>query len=119
LRQEAAQYGLGFDAVNSNTFQDQADQALSYRHGSLANARADIRAQAVAHNIECIEIGKALGAPALTVWIGDGTNFAGQQSLGGMFERYLSRWSRSMPRCPPDWACSSSTRCTSRRSIRR
>ena len=67
LRQEAAQYGLGFDAVNSNTFQDQADQALSYRYGSLANAKADIRAQAVAHNIECIEIGKALGAPALTV----------------------------------------------------
>ena len=55
----------------------------------MANARSDIRAQAVAHNIECIEIGKALGAPALTVWIGDGTNFAGQQSLGGMFETYL------------------------------
>lgn len=90
LRQEAAQYGLGFDAVNSNTFQDQVDQGLSYRYGSLANARSDIRAQAVAHNIECIEIGKALGAPALTVWIGDGTNFAGQQSLGRMFENYLS-----------------------------
>lgn len=90
LRQEAAQYGLGFDAVNSNTFQDQADQALSYRYGSLANAKEDIRAQAVAHNLECVEIGKALGAPALTVWIGDGTNFAGQQSLGRMFENYLS-----------------------------
>lgn len=90
LRQEAAQYGLGFDAVNSNTFQDQTDQSLSYRHGSLANARSDIRAQAVAHNIECIEIGKALGSTALTVWIGDGTNFAGQQSLSRMFENYLS-----------------------------
>jgi L-rhamnose isomerase/sugar isomerase len=102
LRQEAAQYGLGFDAVNSNTFQDQADQALSYRHGSLANARADIRAQAVAHNIECIEIGKALGAPALTVWIGDGTNFAGQQSLGGMFENYLSAMEQVYAALPPD-----------------
>jgi L-rhamnose isomerase / sugar isomerase len=89
LRQEAAQHGLGFDAVNSNTFQDQADQRLSYKHGSLANARGDVRAQAVAHDIECLEIGKALGAPALTVWIGDGTNFAGQQSLSGMFEAYL------------------------------
>ncbi len=89
LRQEAAQYGLGFDAVNSNTFQDQAGQAQSYRFGSLANAKAAIRAQAVAHNIECLEIGRALGAPALTVWIGDGTNFAGQQSLSGMFENYL------------------------------
>jgi L-rhamnose isomerase / sugar isomerase len=89
LRQEAAQYGLGFDAVNSNTFQDQAGQHLSYKFGSLANARADIRAQAVEHNLECIEIAKALGAPALTVWIGDGTNLPGQQSLSGMFEAYL------------------------------
>lgn len=89
LRQEAAQYGLGFDAVNSNTFQDQAGQRLTYKHGSLANAKADIRAQAVEHNIECIEIGRALGSPALTVWIGDGTNFAGQQSLSKMFDNYL------------------------------
>jgi L-rhamnose isomerase/sugar isomerase len=89
LRQEAAQYGLGFDAINSNSFQDQAGQKLSYKFGSLANAAADTRAQAVAHNLECIEIGKALGSPALTVWIGDGTNFPGQQSLGLMFENYL------------------------------
>jgi len=89
LRQEAAQYGLGFDAINSNSFQDQADQKHSYKFGSLANAAADTRAQAVAHNLECIEIGKALGSPALTVWVGDGTNFPGQQSLGRMFENYL------------------------------
>ena len=104
LRQEAAQYGLGFDAVNSNTFQDQADERLSYRFGSLANVRSDIRAQAVAHNIECIEIGKALGAPALTVWIGDGTNFAGQQSLGGMFEAYLSAMEQVYAALPPNMA---------------
>jgi L-rhamnose isomerase/sugar isomerase len=90
LRQEAAQYDLGFDAVNSNTFQDQPDQPLSYKFGSLANADPKVRAQAVAHNWECIEIGQALGAPSLTVWIGDGTNFPGQQSLGKMFEVYLS-----------------------------
>ena len=90
LRQEAAQYELGFDAVNSNTFQDQDGQAHSYKFGSLANADAATRAQAVAHNIECIEIGRALGAPALTVWVGDGTNFAGQQNLSRMFENYIS-----------------------------
>nr|WP_207623667.1 L-rhamnose catabolism isomerase [Rhodobacter calidifons] len=102
LRQEAAQDGLGFDAVNSNTFQDQADQALSYRYRSLANARSDIRAQAVAHNIECIEIGKAFGSPALTVWIGDGTNFAGQQSLSGMFENYLKAMEEVYAALPPN-----------------
>ncbi len=94
LRQEAAQYGLGFDA----------GQPLSYRYGSLANARAEIRAQAVAHNIDCIEIGRALGAPALTVWIGDGTNFAGQQSLGGMFENYLRAMEEVYAALPPDMA---------------
>ena len=90
LRQEAAQYELGFDAVNSNTFQDQDGQARSYKFGSLANADAKTRAQAVEHNLKCIEIGRALGAPALTVWVGDGTNFAGQQNLTAMFENYIS-----------------------------
>jgi L-rhamnose isomerase/sugar isomerase len=101
LRQEAAQYDLGFDAVNSNSFQDQADQKHSYKFGSLANAGSDTRAQAVAHNIECIEIGRALGSPALTVWIGDGTNFPGQQSLGRMFENYLSAMEAVYAALPP------------------
>ena len=68
LRQEASQYGLGFDAVNSNTFQDQKDQELSYKFGSLSHAGKTTRQQAVEHNIECIEIGQKLGSNALTVW---------------------------------------------------
>ncbi|MEZ5797885.1 MAG: TIM barrel protein [Paracoccaceae bacterium] len=104
LRQEAAQYGLGFDAVNSNTFQDQPGQPLSYKYGSLANADATIRTQAVEHNLECIRIGQALGAPALTVWIGDGTNFPGQQNLGRMFENYLSAMETIYSALPADMA---------------
>ena len=103
LRQEAAQYGLGFDAVNSNTFQDQVDQEHSYRYGSLAHSQAVTRAQAVEHNLECIEIGKALGSNALTVWIGDGTNFAGQQSLTKMFEHYLDSMAQIYEGLPADW----------------
>ena len=58
LREEAAALGLGFDAVNSNTFQDQPGQAHTYATGSLS---LDPRhaPQAVAHNIECIEIGRS------------------------------------------------------------
>src|SRR4051812_37989447 len=67
LREHAAALGLGFDAMNSNTFQDQADQTLSYRYGSLTHTDRAVRAKAVAHNIECIEAGKALGSKALTV----------------------------------------------------
>lgn len=104
LRQEAAQYGLGFDAVNSNTFQDQPGQARTYKFGSLAAADAGTRAQAVEHNLECIEIGKALGSNALTVWIGDGTNFPGQRNLRGMFADYLDAMAQIYAALPPGMA---------------
>ena len=103
LRQEAAQYGLGFDAMNSNTFQDQVGQAQSYKFGSLAHASPATRQQAVEHNLECIEIGKKLGSTALTVWIGDGTNFPGQQNIGRMFEKYLDAMATIYQGLPADW----------------
>src|SRR6185503_8076070 len=82
LREHAAGLGLGFDAMNSNTFQDQPGQPLSYKYGSLTHTDPAVRAQAVAHNIDCITFGKTLGSRALTVWIGDGANFPGQSHLG-------------------------------------
>lgn len=89
LRQEAAAHALGFDAVNSNTFQDQQGQRHSYKLGSLTHADPGTRAQAVEHNLECIEIGRQLGSTALTVWIADGSNFPGQSNLGLAFDRYI------------------------------
>jgi len=103
LRETAAQLGLGFDAVNSNTFQDQPGQALSYKFGSLSHADAAVRAQAIAHNIECIEIGRALGSKALTVWIADGSNFAGQSNLTKALDRYLAAMSEVYRALPADW----------------
>jgi L-rhamnose isomerase / sugar isomerase len=103
LREEAAGLGLAFDAVNSNTFQDQADQKLSYGAGSLAATDPAVRAQAVEHNIECIEIGQQLGSDALTVWVGDGTNFPGQQDLGRSFDRYLEGAEQIYAALPDDW----------------
>jgi L-rhamnose isomerase/sugar isomerase len=103
LREEAAALGLGFDAVNSNTFQDQPGQAHSYRSGSIAATDAAVRAQAVAHNVECIEIGKKLGSKALTVWVGDGTNFPGQQDLGASLDRYLDSTAQIYAALPDDW----------------
>ncbi|WP_339860024.1 L-rhamnose catabolism isomerase [Thalassospira alkalitolerans] len=99
----ASGYGLGFDAMNSNTFQDQDDQRHSYKFGSLSHTDAAVREQAVAHNLECIEIGKALGSRALTVWIGDGTNFPGQQSFTRSFERYLDAMKSVYAGVPDDW----------------
>ncbi|MEO8061263.1 MAG: L-rhamnose catabolism isomerase [Pseudomonadota bacterium] len=103
LREHGAALGLGFDAMNSNTFQDQAGQSLSYKYGSLTNTDAATRAQAVAHNIDCINAGKKLGSKALTVWIGDGANFPGQSHLGRAFERYLESMSSIYKALPEDW----------------
>lgn len=103
LRQHAEANGVAFDAVNSNTFSDQKDQSLSYKFGSLTHADAGVRAQAVAHNLECIEIGKQLGSKALTVWIGDGSNFPGQSHFRRQFERYLDSNRQIYDGLPADW----------------
>ena len=103
LKQHAGSRGLGFDAMNSNTFQDQPGQAHSYKYGSLSHADAATRAQAIEHNIECIEIGRALGSKALTVWIGDGSNFPGQSNFTKAFERYLDSMKAVYARLPQDW----------------
>ena len=103
LREQAASLGLGFDAVNSNTFQDQKDQPHSYRSGSLTATHAAVRAQALEHNIECIEIGRQLGSRALTVWIGDGSNLPGQQDFTRSLDRYLDSASRIYAALPDDW----------------
>lgn len=103
LKARAAELGLAFDAMNSNTFQDQPGQKHSYKYGSLSHTDAATRDQAVAHNLECIGIGRALGAKALTVWIGDGSNFPGQSDFTAAFDRYLDSMARVYGHLPQDW----------------
>ncbi|HEY5364428.1 MAG TPA: L-rhamnose catabolism isomerase [Aestuariivirga sp.] len=103
LKQSASRFGLGFDAMNSNTFSDQKAQKHSYKFGSLTHSDKATRKQAVDHNIECIEIGKELGSKALTVWIGDGSNFPGQQNFADAFTRYLDAMKEIYAELPDDW----------------
>ncbi len=103
LLAKAAEHGLGFDAMNSNTFQDQPDQAQSYKFGSLSHVDAATRQQAIEHNLECIEIGAKLGSKALTVWIGDGSNFPGQTHMGRQFDRYMDSMKAVYKGLPDDW----------------
>jgi len=103
LREAAQHRGLGFDAVNSNTFQDQAGQPRSYKFGSLSHVDRAVRAQAITHNIECIEIGRRLGSKALTVWVADGSNFAGQSNLTLALDRYLDSMREIYEALPADW----------------
>lgn len=99
----AAQYGLRFDAMNSNTFQDQPDQAQSYKFGSMQHVDKAVRKQAVDHNIEVIKQGVALGSDSLTVWLADGSSFPGQLSFRRAFENTLESLQEIYAALPEDW----------------
>ncbi|HKP87526.1 MAG TPA: L-rhamnose isomerase, partial [Blastocatellia bacterium] len=103
LKEFARARGLHFDAMNSNTFQDQAGQARSYKFGSLTHPDREVRSQAIEHNKECIEIGKTLGSKSHTVWIADGGNFPGQLHFGRAIERYLESMREIYDALPDDW----------------
>lgn len=103
LVNSARQHGLTFDAMNSNTFQDQPGQKKSYKYGSLSHVDAEVRQQAIDHNIECIEIGRKIGSNALTVWVGDGSNFAGQSNFRRSLEKYLDSMRQIYSAIPDGW----------------
>jgi L-rhamnose isomerase/sugar isomerase len=103
LRDHASALDLGFDAVNSNTFQDQAGQAHSYKFGSFSHTDAAVRDQAVAHNVHVVEVGEALGSKAITVWLADGSNYPGQMHLRRSYERVLDGLQQVYAALPDDW----------------
>jgi L-rhamnose isomerase/sugar isomerase len=84
LREHIESRGLRVGAVNPNLFQD-----ARYKLGSVAHPDADVRARAVDHLLECVEIATALGAGAQSLWLADGTNYAGQDDLRARRERLL------------------------------
>jgi L-rhamnose isomerase / sugar isomerase len=99
----AAEHGLTFDAVNSNTFQDQPGQKLSYKFGSLQHVNAKVRQQAINHNIEVIKHGKALGSKSITVWLADGSCFPGQLNFRKAFQRTLEGLQEIYSALPSNW----------------
>lgn len=99
----AAQRGLHFDAVNSNTFQDQADQKYSYKYGSLHHVDKAVRKQAIEHNIEVIKYGVQLNSKALSVWLSDGSNFPGQLNFRKAFQNTLESLQEIYSALPDDW----------------
>jgi L-rhamnose isomerase/sugar isomerase len=73
LSKYAGSLGMSVGAINPNVFQD-----YDYRFGSLGSTRPEVRARAVAHIHECVEIMKTVGSQNLSLWFADGTNFPGQ-----------------------------------------
>lgn len=103
IKKLAAELELKFDAMNSNTFQDQKDQQLSYKFGSLQHVNRAVRKQAIEHNIEVIKHGVALGSNALTVWLSDGSCFPGQLNFRKAFQNTLESLQEIYAALPADW----------------
>jgi L-rhamnose isomerase / sugar isomerase len=103
LKTLLAQHALTIDSVNSNTFQDQSGQPLSYKFGSLCHTDAAVRRQAIDHNIACIEHGVALDSKVLTVWLADGSNFPGQQHFRRAWQRTADSLADIYAALPDDW----------------
>jgi L-rhamnose isomerase / sugar isomerase len=99
----ASQLGIRFDAMNSNTFQDQKEQEFSYKFGSLQHVDKRVRAQAVQHNIEVIQHGIELGSKSLTVWLSDGSCFPGQLNFRNAFQHTLQGLKEIYSALPEDW----------------
>ncbi len=96
LRAYAQARGLRIGAINPNTFGDDA-----YRLGSLCNPDAGVRAQALEHCRECVEIARQVGSTALSLWLADGTNYAGQDDLAGRYERLVAGLEALYAALPP------------------
>lgn len=103
IKQLANNKGLVFDAVNSNTFQNQPNQEYSYKFGSLCNTDAKVREQAVQHNLEVIRIGEKLGSKSLTVWLADGSSFPGQHNFQTVLENTQDSLKQIYAALPEDW----------------
>lgn len=103
IKSLARSLDLRFDAVNSNTFQDQPDQLLSYKFGSLQHTDHAVRKQAIEHNIEVIRQGVALGSESITVWLADGSCFPGQLNFRKAFQRTLEGLQEIYTALPANW----------------
>ncbi len=68
--------GVRPGSINPNLFQDQ-----QYKFGSICNPSAEVREMAVEHLVDSVEIGKALGSAEVSLWIADGSNYPGTQSV--------------------------------------
>jgi len=70
------QFGIRAGSINPNLFQE-----AEYKFGSICNPSAEVRKKAIDHLIESAEIGKALNSRDLSLWISDGSNYPGTQSM--------------------------------------
>ena len=84
LRRHAEALGLTLGAINPNLFQDD-----EYIFGSICNSQPAIRRKAVDHILECVDVARASGSSIISLWLADGTNYPGQDSIRQRKHRLL------------------------------
>lgn len=104
VKQIANELNIKFDAVNSNTFQDQTNTLESYKYGSLSNINKAVREQAIQHNIDVINIGDKLGSKSLAVWLADGSCFPGQNNFQTALQNTQDSLIEIYKGLPADWS---------------
>ena len=97
LRSHAESLGLRIGAVNPNLFQDP-----DYKLGSVTHPDERVREKAVEHLLECVHVAHELGSTAQSLWLADGTNYAGQDDLIARRHRLLGCLARVYEALPPE-----------------
>jgi L-rhamnose isomerase/sugar isomerase len=92
----ARERGITLGAVNPNLFQED-----TYRLGSLCNPEKAVRAQAVNHIRECIDIAQTIGSGTISLWLADGTNYPGQDNIRARRQRLLETLQEAYAALPP------------------
>jgi L-rhamnose isomerase/sugar isomerase len=76
IREMEKKHGIKAGSINPNLFQDQ-----QYKFGSLCNPAKEIRQQALKHLVDSVVIGKELHERDISIWMADGSNYPGTQSI--------------------------------------
>lgn len=76
LKDHAESLGMRIGAVNPNLFQES-----EYRLGSVCNPDPSVRRKATDHILECVGVAGEVGSEIISLWLADGTNYAGQDSF--------------------------------------
>jgi L-rhamnose isomerase/sugar isomerase len=84
VREYAAERGLAIGTVHPNTFMGQ-----QFRYGSICSPQAEVRKNSIAHFKDCVRIAREMGSRVIGMWLADGTNYAGQDSLRERKHRLL------------------------------
>src|SRR5580704_12214597 len=76
IKRLESHFGVKAGSINPNLF-----QAQEYKFGSICNPSAEIRGNALAHLLDSVEIGRELGSKDVSLWLADGSNYPGTQSI--------------------------------------